>query len=81
MDKCKSKSVEIIENNIDIVATIAHKFENDNMSYEDLASIGCIGLIKAANTIEQRGDMGIYTYIVSMIEKEIYRFLKYRDSN
>lgn len=82
MDKCKPISVQIIENNLDIVKTISDKFKNKGVSDDDLMSIGCIGLIKAANEIE-KGKFTketIYTYIVSQIEDELLRFFKVKEN-
>lgn len=74
--KVKTEAKNIIEKNLDIVATVAYKYENEIYSYNDVASLGCIGLIKAANTIDQRGDVGICTYITQMIEEEICKFFE-----
>ena len=73
-EKVTVDAKEFVENNLDIVTTIAHKFEGNGIIYDDLVSIGCIGLIKAANTISEKGDIGIYTYTVKLVEEEMLKF-------
>ena len=40
----------LVERNLRLVVYIAKKFENTGIDFEDLISIGTIGLMKAINT-------------------------------
>ncbi|MBE6934878.1 MAG: RNA polymerase sporulation sigma factor SigE [Ruminococcaceae bacterium] len=65
-----------IERNLRLVVYIARKFENTNISIEDLISIGTIGLIKAANTYNPEKSIKFATYASRCIENEILMFLR-----
>ena len=61
----------LIEHNIRLVIYIARKFENTGIPLEDLASIGTIGLIKAAQTFDPGKNIKLATYASRCIENEI----------
>ena len=58
----------LIEHNIRLVIYIARKFENTGIPLEDLASIGTIGLIKAAQTFDPGKNIKLATYASRCIE-------------
>jgi len=66
----------LIERNLRLVVYIAKKFENTNVSIEDLISIGTIGLIKAVNTFEPTKKIKLATYASRCIENEILMYLR-----
>ena len=66
----------LIEHNLRLVAFIARKFENTNVSIEDLISIGTIGLIKAVNTFDPTKKIKLATYASRCIENEILMYLR-----
>ena len=66
----------LIEHNIRLVIYIARKFENTGIPLEDLASIGTIGLIKAAQTFDPGKNIKLATYASRCIENEILMYLR-----
>lgn len=66
----------LIERNLRLVVYIARKFENTNVSIEDLISIGSIGLIKAINTFNPSKKIKLATYASRCIENEILMYLR-----
>ena len=66
----------LIEHNIRLVIYIARKFENTGIPLEDLASIGTIGLIKAAQTFDPGKNIKLATYASRCIENEILMCLR-----
>lgn len=66
----------LIEHNLRLVVYIAKKFENSNLSLEDLISIGAIGLIKAVKTYKYDKKIKLATYASRCIENEILMQLR-----
>ena len=62
---------KLIEHNLRLVAYIAKKFENTGIEYEDLISVGAIGLIKAVRTFKIDKNIRLATYASRCIENEI----------
>lgn len=60
----------LIEHNLRLVAHIAKKYGNDN-NFDDLVSIGTIGLIKGINTFNPKKNPRLAAYIARCIENEI----------
>lgn len=60
----------LIEHNLRLVAHIAKKYGNEN-NYDDLVSIGTIGLIKGVNTFDSEKNTRLAAYIARCIENEI----------
>lgn len=67
---------KLIEHNLRLVVYIAKKFENTNVSLEDLISIGAIGLIKAVKTYKYDKKIKLATYASRCIENEILMHLR-----
>ena len=66
----------LVERNLRLVVYIAKKFENSNLSLEDLISIGAIGLIKAVKTYKYDKKIKLATYASRCIENEILMQLR-----
>lgn len=66
----------LIEHNLRLVLHIAHKFENTELEFEDLVSIGTIGLIKGIDTFDINKKNKLSTYISSCINNEILMTLR-----
>lgn len=65
----------LIERNLRLVAHIAKKYQNAEEDMEDLISIGCIGLIKAVDTFDdKRGRLA--TYACRCIDNELLMLLR-----
>ena len=71
----------LIEHNLRLVVYIAKKFENTNISIDDLISIGTIGLIKAINTFKADKKIKLATYASRCIENEILMCLRKNNIN
>ena len=67
---------ELITRNLRLVIYIAKKFENANVSTEDLVSIGTIGLIKSVRTFDPEKNIKLATYASRCIENEILMYLR-----
>ena len=74
--KAKDK---LIEHNLRLVVYVAKKYEVNCSYFEDLISIGCIGLMKAIDNFDLSQGVKFSTYAVPMIIGEIRRYL--RDNN
>lgn len=67
---------QLIERNLRLVVYTAQKFENTNVSIEDLISIGTIGLIKAVSSFNGDKNIKLATYASRCIENEILMHLR-----
>ena len=67
---------ELIERNLRLVVYTAQKFENTNLSMEDLISVGTIGLIKAVSSFKGDKNIKMATYASRCIENEILMYLR-----
>jgi len=66
----------LIERNLRLVAHIIKKFENSGDDFDDLISIGTIGLIKAVNTFNATKSSRLATYASRCIENEILMYMR-----
>ena len=66
----------LVERNLRLVVYIAKKFENTSIEFEDLISIGTIGLMKAINTFNKSKNIKLATYASRCIENEILMQLR-----
>ncbi|WP_449240835.1 RNA polymerase sporulation sigma factor SigK [Desulfoscipio gibsoniae] len=66
----------LIERNLRLVAHIIKKFENSGDDFDDLISIGTIGLIKAVNTFNVEKSARLATYASRCIENEILMYMR-----
>lgn len=66
----------LIEHNLRLVVYIAKKFENSSIDFEDLISIGSVGLIKAVKTFDVDKNIKLATYACRCIENEILMQLR-----
>ena len=71
----KAKQI-LVERNLRLVVYIAKKFENTGIGFEDLISIGTIGLMKAINTFNLDKNIKLATYASRCIENEILMQLR-----
>lgn len=61
--------------NLRLVAHIARKYQNAEEDVEDLISIGCIGLIKAIDTFDDKKGR-LATYACRCIDNELLMLLR-----
>ncbi|WP_395879316.1 RNA polymerase sporulation sigma factor SigK [Desulfallas sp. Bu1-1] len=66
----------LIERNLRLVAHIIKKFEGSGDDFDDLISIGTIGLIKAVNTFNNNKSSRLATYASKCIENEILMYMR-----
>ena len=67
---------EIVKENMGLVFSVAGKFLNRGVEFDDLVQIGSIGLIKAAEKFDSSLGYKFSTYAVNLIIGEIKRFLR-----
>lgn len=67
---------ELIVHNLRLVAHIAKKYESKDENFDDLISIGTIGLIKAIDTYSPDKKVKLATYSAKCIENEILMALR-----
>ncbi len=67
---------KLIEHNLRLVVYIAKKFDSTGIEFEDLISIGAIGLIKAVKTYSIDKNIKLATYASRCIENEILMQLR-----
>ena len=74
-EQAKQAKNILIERNMRLVANIAKKYQNSDEDMEDLISIGCIGLIKAVDTFDDRKGR-LATYACRCIDNELLMMLR-----
>lgn len=67
---------KLILHNLRLVGHIAKKYESKDDSYDDLISIGTIGLIKAIDSYSPSKQVKLATYASKCIENEILMVLR-----
>lgn len=67
---------KLIVHNLRLVAHIAKKYESKDENFDDLISIGTIGLIKAIDTYSIDKKVKLATYSAKCIENEILMVLR-----
>lgn len=66
-----SKEERLILENLALVRYISNQFTQDYFEYEDIVSIGTIGLIKASKSFDERKKIKFSTYAGTCIKNEI----------
>ena len=71
-----SKATEaLIENNLGLVRSIALRFKDRGVEYEDLVQIGSMGMLKAIRSFDSSKGNAFSTYAVPLIIGEIKRYI------
>lgn len=68
----------LLENNLRLVGYIAKKFEHTDEDFDDLVSIGTVGLIKALENFNPIKGVKFSTFASRCIENEILMYLRSR---
>lgn len=71
-----SAKAQLIEHNLRLVMYIAKRFENNKLDFQDLVSVGAIGLIKAVDSYKLDKNIKLATYASRCIENEILMYLR-----
>ena len=66
----------IVQNNLALVKSVAKRFMNRDVPFEDLVGTGTIGLLKAIDGFDESLGFAFSTYAFSLITGEIKRFLR-----
>lgn len=66
----------LMENNLGLVRSIAMRFINRGVEYDDLIQIGSLGMLKAIRSFDSSKGCVFSTYAVPLIIGEIRRFLR-----
>lgn len=66
----------LIESNLRLVAYVAKKYSKEKKDFDDLVSIGTIGLIKAVNSFNPEKNIRLATYAVRCITNEILMVIR-----
>ncbi|MBO5666690.1 MAG: RNA polymerase sporulation sigma factor SigK [Firmicutes bacterium] len=66
----------LVEHNLRLVAHIAKKYTAAERPFDDLISIGTIGLIKAVDTYKRGKSVRLATYAAKCIENEILMYIR-----
>ena len=66
----------LIENNLGLVRSIALRFKDRGVEYEDLVQIGSMGMLKAIRSFDLSKGTVFSTYAVPLIIGEIRRFIR-----
>lgn len=72
----KSKRDEMINANLGLVHSCAHKMTGKGVEYDDLFQAGCVGLIKAVDGFDDTRGFSFSTYAVPVIFGEIKRIFR-----
>ncbi len=66
----------LVNNNLALVKSIARRYSNRNVTFEDLVEIGTIGLLKAIDGFDEKLGYAFSTYAFTLISGEIKRHLR-----
>lgn len=67
---------KLVNDNIALVWSLVHRFNNSVYEKEELFQIGCVGLVKAINKFDLKYDVAFSTYAVPIILGEIKRHFR-----
>lgn len=67
---------ELIQSNLGLVHSCAHRFTGRGAEYDDLFQAGCLGLLKAADGFDKTRGFVFSTYAVPVILGEIKRVFR-----
>ena len=72
----ENATAKLMENNLGLVRSIALRFKDRGVEYEDLLQIGSIGMLKAIRSFDSERGTVFSTYAVPLIIGEIRRFIR-----
>ena len=72
----ESAKETLIVNNMPLIKSIAARYRNKMIEYDDLLQLGSMGLVKAVNNFDVSFGVRFSTYAVPMIAGEIKRFIR-----
>lgn len=72
----QERQLPIIEENLGLVHSCAHRFRGRGVEYEDLFQAGCVGLVKASAAFDPKRGVMFSTYAVPVILGEMRRLFR-----
>ena len=72
----KAATETLVRDNIGLVRSVALRFKDRGVDYEDLVQIGSLGMLKAIRSFDLSLGTSFSTYAVPLIMGEIRRFLR-----
>ena len=72
----ENATAKLMENNLGLVRSIALRFKDRGVEFEDLMQIGSIGMLKAIRSFDLDKGTVFSTYAVPLIIGEIRRFIR-----
>ncbi|MBR6735764.1 MAG: sigma-70 family RNA polymerase sigma factor [Oscillospiraceae bacterium] len=75
-DTTRPPREKVVEENMGLVHTCAHRYKGRGIEYDDLVQAGCIGLIKAADLFDYERGVRFSTYAVCLILGEMRRLFR-----
>lgn len=72
----ESAKEKLIVHNMPLIKSIAARYRNKMIEYDDLLQLGAMGLVKAINNFDVSYGVRFSTYAVPMIAGEIKRFIR-----
>ncbi|MBE6881297.1 MAG: sigma-70 family RNA polymerase sigma factor [Ruminococcaceae bacterium] len=72
----ESKDNSFVTKHFGLVHSIAGRFKDRGIEYEELFSAGCVGLLKAANNFDESRGLKFSTYAVPVIMGEIKQLFR-----
>ena len=76
MNEITEKRNELVEKNLGLVHSCAHRFTGRGIEYEDLFQAGCMGLVKAFDAFARERGVRFSTYAVPVILGEMRRLFR-----
>lgn len=67
-----------VEDHLGLARMVAHQFisSNQQLEYDDIFQVGCIGLVKAVNRFDPDRNLAFSTYAMYTIKGEVMRYLR-----
>ena len=72
----ESAKSTLVSENMPLIKSIARRYRNKQVEYDDLLQLGALGLVKAINNFDLSFNVKFSTYAVPMIAGEIKRFIR-----
>ena len=72
----KAATEALVRDNIGLVRSVALRFKDRGVDYDDLVQIGSLGMLKAIRSFDLSLGTSFSTYAVPLIMGEIRRFLR-----
>ena len=72
----KQALTDLLVNNMPLVKSIAKRYKNRQIEYDDLLQLGSLGFVKAVSNFDSSYNVRFSTYAVPMIAGEIKRYIR-----